>query len=293
MEQQEEKIAYDNLETIKNIPEAYKMAPNSKVVWEGYVSSKHPGLHKFKWYVASYSKLWVDGKLVLDNWRQCWNPWHHKFYIDIKEGESHHIKLEWILDSNVSYSALTYLDAQNEADQQKLSLYSESGHKIDYYFILGENADDVINGYRYLTGKAPIVPKWSLGLWQSRERYKNWNEMVDVVKEYRRQGIPFDNIVLDWQYWPEDKWGDHDFDPVNFPEPEKRIKEIHDLNAKIMISVWPKFYVGTENYKLFEKNGWLFTKMSIIKTTTGSAPGTFQPSTIHTTPMPAKLSGMA
>lgn len=273
VEQQENKIAYDNLETVKTTPAAFKMANNSKVIWEGDIASKSEGVHKFKWYVASYSKLWIDGELVIDNWRQCWNPWFIKFNIDFKKGESHHVKMEWIPDAGISYCDLTYLDSKNEADQQKLSLWSESAEKIDYYFISGQNADQVIDGYRQLTGKAPIVPKWALGLWQSRERYKNWNEMVDVVKEYRRRQIPFDNIVLDWMYWPQDKWGDHDFDPQFFPDPEKRIGEIHDMNAKIMISVWPKFYVGTENYKLFEKNGWLFTKNVDLKNLDWVGPG--------------------
>jgi alpha-D-xyloside xylohydrolase len=273
VEQQEDHIFYENLETVKNTPEGYTMGNNCKVVWEGNIASNYTGRHKFKWYVASYSKLWIDGVLVADHWRQCWNPWFIKFDIDFKEGESHHIKMEWIPDAGVSYSALTYLDSRNEPDQQKLSLWSESAEKIDYYFISGNHADEVIDGYRFLTGKAPIVPKWSLGFWQSRERYKNWNELVDVVKEYRRRNIPFDNIVLDWMYWPQDSWGDHDFDPQFFPEPEKRISEIHDLNAKIMISVWPKFNVGTENYKLFEENGWLFTKNVDLKNLDWVGPG--------------------
>ena len=43
---------------------------------------------------------------------------------------------------------------------------------MDYYFIAGKNMDEVISGYRTLTGKASLYPKWALGFWQSRERYK-------------------------------------------------------------------------------------------------------------------------
>ena len=42
---------------------------------------------------------------------------------------------------------------------------------MDYYFIAGNNMDDVISGYRTLTGKAQVYPKWTLGYWQRRERY--------------------------------------------------------------------------------------------------------------------------
>ncbi len=54
------------------------------------------------------------------------------------------------------------------------------------------------------------------GFWQSRQRYTNRDEVLGVVQEYRRRRIPFDNIVLDWQYWPVDKWGDHQFDSIRF-----------------------------------------------------------------------------
>ena len=45
--------------------------------------------------------------------------------------------------------------------------------QIDYYFIYGEDMDDVISGYRTLTGKAPIMAKWVMGYWQSREKYRH------------------------------------------------------------------------------------------------------------------------
>ena len=100
----------------------------------------------------------------------------------------------------------------------------------------------MISGYRKLTGKAPIVPKWALGFWQSRERYRTQEQLVGVVKEYRKRNIPLDNIVLDWQYWEDPKWGSHEFDRSRFPDPEGMVKALHDqLHAQLMISVWPKF----------------------------------------------------
>ncbi|MCF8358821.1 MAG: DUF5110 domain-containing protein [Prolixibacteraceae bacterium] len=254
----ENAIAYNTLDDMDNFPEEFEMTPESKVVWEGYLEPEMNGKHKFKIYVAGYWKVWANGELILDKWRQCWNPWYNKFYLDLKKDEKMHLKIEWKPDANVSYIGITYQDTGYADKQDKLSLYSESGKQIDYYFVKGNNADEVISGYRELTGKSPIMPKWAMGLWQSRERYRNQQQLVDVVKEYRKRKIPFDNIVLDWQYWPEDKWGDHDFDPQFWPDPEKMIDDVHDMNAHIMISVWPKFYNGTENYELFKENGWLF-----------------------------------
>ncbi len=58
--------------------------------------------------------------------------------------------------------------------------------QINYYFISGESMDEVISGYRTMTGKAPVMPKWSMGFWQSRQRYTTQEEVLGVVQEYRK-----------------------------------------------------------------------------------------------------------
>ncbi len=215
----EDKIDYEYLETpqVDSFPK--DVAAKGKVVWEGSFSSDKEGAHKFLVYAAGYFKVWVDGKLLMDKWRQGWNPWTNKFTTDVKKGEKHSIKIEWTPDGG-AYIAVKHLDPVSATEQNKLSLWSELGDEINYYFINGQNADSVIHGYRAITGKAPILPKWSLGFWQSRERYRNADELVGVVKEYRKRGIPLDNIVLDWQFWEDPKWGSHDFDPKRFPDPQ-------------------------------------------------------------------------
>jgi alpha-D-xyloside xylohydrolase len=65
-------------------------------------------------------------------------------------------------------------------------------------------------------------------------------------------------IVQDWMYWKEDSWGSHEFDKTRFPDPDGWIKSIHDLNARLMISVWPKFYPTTDNYKELADKGYMF-----------------------------------
>jgi alpha-glucosidase (family GH31 glycosyl hydrolase) len=70
----------------------------------------------------------------------------------------------------------------------------------------------------------------------------------------------FDNIVQDWFYWPEDQWGSHDFDAKRFPDPKGMVDEVHKNNAHIMFSIWGKFYANTDNYKEFEKKGYMWTQ---------------------------------
>jgi alpha-D-xyloside xylohydrolase len=255
----EDKINYEFLETpqVDNFPK--DVAQKGNVVWEGSFASDAEGAHKFLVYSSGYCKVWIDNQLIFDKWRQNWNPWTNKFTVDVKKGEKHNIKIEW--KSEGGYLAVKHLDPYPVEDQNRLSLWSEVADEIDYYFVKGDNADDVIHGYRLLTGKAPIVPKWAMGFWQSRERYKSQEEIVGVVKEYRKRGIPLDNIVLDWQYWEDPKWGSHEFDPKRFPDPKGMIDQLHkDLHANLMISVWPKFNKGTGNYDEMNKKGFLFTR---------------------------------
>jgi len=105
-----------------------------------------------------------------------------------------------------------------------------------------------------------MMPQWVFGLWQSRQRYKTAQESLDIVKGFRSRGIPFDNIVQDWFYWKADAWGSHQFEPARFPDPAGWIQAIHDQHARLMISVWPKFYPGTENFEAMHQRGFLYER---------------------------------
>ena len=129
---------------------------------------------------------------------------------------------------------------------------------MDYYFIAGQNLDEVISGYRTLTGKASLYPKWTLGFWQSRERYQSSKDIEDNMKKFRDLHIPVDNIVQDWNYWKLDSWGSHEFEAARYPNPQAMLDSVHALNGRFMISVWPKFYDTVKNYKELDSKGWMY-----------------------------------
>jgi alpha-D-xyloside xylohydrolase len=258
LQRKESSLDYENLTTVKNFPKEVPLS-RSNVVWSGSIEPKETGLFHFKLYYAGYTKLYIDNELIVpERWRTAWNPNTYKFSKNMEKGKQYSIRLEWKPDGGISYIGLKALSPLSPERQGSLSLSSEMGNQIDYYFIHGNNIDEVISGYRTITGKAPIMPKWAMGYWQSRERYKLQSELLDVVKEYRKRNIPLDNIVLDWSYWPVDAWGSHEFDPKFFPDPSGMVDEVHKLNAKIMISVWPKFYITTDHFKEFDNKGWMY-----------------------------------
>lgn len=262
VERREPEVNYQYIKDLTAFPAKGRNAAEggrSQVVWEGAIEAKTAGRHTFSLYGSEYIKLYVDGKLVIDRWRQNWNPWHHEFALELTPGTRHQIKVEWDL-IDPSYIALLHRDPLPQAEAADLSLWSEAGQMVDYYVVAGGNADQVIAGYRELTGKAVMLPKWAYGFWQSRERYKSQDELLGVLDEYRRRKLPIDNIVLDWSYWPEDAWGSHDFDSTHFPDPDGMVKHIHDQHAQVMISVWPKFYPTTANYKELDAAGFMYQR---------------------------------
>ena len=152
-----------------------------------------------------------------------------------------------------------YSPTQFTDTPQKTSFSSEVGEGVDYYFIYGKNADGVVARMRNLTGKVPMLPLWTYGFWQSKERYKSQDELVDVVKKYRDLKVPLDGIIQDWQYWGNNyQWNAMDFISPDFPDSKKMIQNIHDMNAHLSVSIWSSFGPMTNQYREMDKKGMLF-----------------------------------
>lgn len=153
-----------------------------------------------------------------------------------------------------NYSPTLFTDNEVET-----SFRSEVGDCVDYYFMYGKNADGVIAQVRGLTGQAPMFPLWTYGYWQSKERYKSQEEVVDVVRKYRELGVPLDGIIQDWQYWGHNYlWNAMDFQNPTFNNPQKMMEDVHAMNAHMAISIWSSFGPMTKPYRELDKKGMLF-----------------------------------
>ena len=152
-----------------------------------------------------------------------------------------------------------YSPTQFTDKPDKTTFSSEVGEGVDYYFIYGKNADGVVDGMRNLTGKVPMIPLWTYGFWQSKERYKSQDELLEVVKKYRDLKVPLDGIIQDWQYWGNNyQWNAMDFISPDFPDAKKMIQDIHDMNAHLSVSIWSSFGPMTNPYREMDKKGMLF-----------------------------------
>jgi len=156
-------------------------------------------------------------------------------------------------------------------DREALRLESQVGSKVDYYFMYGVGvtasngqkmasaADGVISEMRFLSGKVPMLPLWTYGFHQSRERYKSSKELLEVVDTYRKTGVPFDGIIQDWQYWGSNYlWNAMEFLNEDFSDYKQMIKHVHDVNAHMSISIWASFGPHTKPFKQLNEEGLLY-----------------------------------
>ena len=126
---------------------------------------------------------------------------------------------------------------------------------LDYTVFAG-NGDEVIASYRELTGPAPMMPLWTLGYIHCRERYNTQAELLENAREFRERKLPIDMIVQDWQYWGKYGWNAMKFDEDRYPDPGSMMKELHEMDVRLMISVWSKIDAQSEVGKQAKEKGY-------------------------------------
>jgi alpha-D-xyloside xylohydrolase len=160
-------------------------------------------------------------------------------------------------------SKMTFKDGADGA-----TLWAESAPGgVDYYFFGGETMDEVIAGYRHLTGDAPMFPKQAFGLFMSKERYKTQAEVIDVAEHFRKAGFPLDYMVQDWQYWGSDTdgtWSGMMWNEERYPDPEGLTRKLHDMHLKLMVSIWPSVGNDTELGRELDSQGLRFEPLHWI-----------------------------
>ena len=153
--------------------------------------------------------------------------------------------------------SMTRVSSFKDEEGDKLTWWSEVADIINYYFIYGPDLDRVIASYRRLTGPSPMLPKWAYGFWQSKERYRTQEELVNTAREFRRRKIPIDVIIQDWKYWGKYGWNAFKFDEDLYPDPVEMVRELHDMHLHVMISIWPTFGPETDVFKEMYQKGYI------------------------------------
>ena len=124
-------------------------------------------------------------------------------------------------------------------DRDTHTLTLDCVDELDFYFIGGGSHQAVLQHYARLTGRTPMLPRYLFGYIQSKEHYASSEELIGIVSEYRRRGIPLDVVVQDWLSWEDGQWGQKSFDPARYPDPAAMTDELHRQHARLMLSIWP------------------------------------------------------
>lgn len=126
---------------------------------------------------------------------------------------------------------------------------------IDYWITVGDSPAQIVEQYTDVVGRAPEFPKWAAGFWQSKLRYKNQEELLNVAREYKKRGLPLSAIVIDFFHWPMQ--GDWRFDEKYWPDPKAMVEELKSMGVELVVSVWPTVDPRSENYAEMKQKGYL------------------------------------
>lgn len=141
-------------------------------------------------------------------------------------------------------------------------VFMDTIDQMDYYFMAGDKLDDIVDGYRYLTGKATMLPKWAFGYVQSKEQYYTAEELTEVAQRYRELEIPIDCVVQDWNTWEPGNWGEKLVDKKRYANLKECTDKLRALNMHSMVSIWPNMNVGGKNHTEFLDAGYLLNDFS-------------------------------
>lgn len=179
--------------------------------------------------MARRHNLEIDGRTVVDL-NNLWLPPTVSVLIDLKAG-THRLKAE-----------LTKEDTPKlyfRKVDQTTTFRSPVSNGIDYTFFAG-TADEVIASYRAVTGEVPMLPAWALGYIHCRERFHSQKELLETASRFRREKLPVDLMVQDWQYWGKYGWNAMRFDEADYPSPREMVDSLHRMDMRLMLSVWSK-----------------------------------------------------
>lgn len=185
--------------------------------------------------MARRHHLVIDGKTVLDA-RNLWLPPTASTIVELSAGKH-------------------TVEAQLEANDRPMlhwrqvdrttTLRSPVAEAVDYTVVVG-SSDEIIATLHDLTGHTPLLPRWAFGYIHCRERFHSSAEIIETAQRFQCEGLPLDLIVQDWQWWGRHGWNSMQFDERFYPNPKALTDSLHDMNVRLMLSVWSKIDKSSE-----------------------------------------------
>ena len=185
--------------------------------------------------MARRHNLLIDGKTAIEI-QNTWLPPTASAIVHLTAGK-HQLTAEL---SRGDKPVVYYKKVNNET-----VFRSPIANAVDYTVFVG-TPDEVIASYRYLTGECPPMPTWALGYIHCRERFHSSDEILQTAKHFRKEKMPISVIVQDWQYWGKYGWNSMQFDEQYYPDPKALTDSLHQMDIRLMVSVWSKIDKNSE-----------------------------------------------
>jgi alpha-D-xyloside xylohydrolase len=141
--------------------------------------------------------------------------------------------------------------------QRAYGLVVDSG-SLDLFLFDGADGAGQLRQYTDLTGRAPIPPRWSLGVILSKAYYRDAEEILSVAREVRARGMPCDTITFDGRAWQDtDTRFAFEWCPKRYPDPVPVLAGLKRLGFRICVWEYPLVSVRSPLFAELERKGWL------------------------------------
>ncbi len=125
--------------------------------------------------------------------------------------------------------------------------FSVEDQEITYYVIYGPTPKEIIRKYTALTGRAPLLPEWTYGLWLTTSFTTDYDEatVTSFIDGFKERNIPLDVFHFDCFWMKGFEWCNFDWDKKMFPDPKGMLKRLHDRG--LHICVWINPYIAQKS----------------------------------------------
>ena len=179
--------------------------------------------------MARRHNLVIDGETVIEM-QNMWLPPTASAIVHLEKGD-HHATAELTRGDEPKFFYGKVTD--------ETTFRSPLAEAVDYTVFVG-TPDEIIATYRELTGECPQMPTWALGYIHCRERFHSSDEILQTARRFREEQMPISLIVQDWQYWGKYGWNSMQFDEQYYPDPKALTDSLHQMDIRLMVSVWSK-----------------------------------------------------
>ena len=142
-----------------------------------------------------------------------------------------------------------------ELGQNGTRWVADATPQLDYWITAGNTPATIMEHYADAAGYPSEFPEWASGFWQCKLRYRSQDEVLAVVREHKRRGLPLSVIVIDFFHWTLQ--GDWRFDPELWPDPTAMARELNEMGVRVMVSIWPTVNPLSENFGTLRQRGLL------------------------------------